>query len=117
MTDFSVPMPKRSSLPRRTFPIRARKKAAVLVGKLGIVRLRGKAMEDLRLDCFLRDGGRCIECRRELFYETLWPGHEARYHMAHIRNKRMYGDTLENVRALCGDCHRAEHGNPKPKGS
>jgi hypothetical protein len=40
--------------------------------------------------------------------------------MAHIGNKRMYGDTLVNVRALCGDCHtgrRSEHncgGKPYP---
>jgi hypothetical protein len=43
------------------------------------------------------------------------------YHMAHIKNKRMYGDTLENVRALCGCCHtgdKAEHncnGKPLPR--
>ena len=44
-----------------------------------------------------------------------WTGASQSYHMAHIRNKRMYGDTLENIRALCGDCHRAEHGNPRAR--
>ena len=30
-------------------------------------------------------------------------------HMAHIKAKRSGGDSLENVRALCGDCHRTSH--------
>jgi 5-methylcytosine-specific restriction endonuclease McrA len=88
---------------------------SVRIGKEGIVRRTGKDMDKLRMDCWNRDDGRCQECSKRLFWETSWEGHPDRYHMAHIRNKRMYGDTLQNVRALCGDCHRAEHGNPLPK--
>lgn len=115
MTDFSVPMPKRSSLKRSTKPIRARKKAARKVGKhTGIVRLAGDDLKGLRDMCFELANGFCDECRKSLFYETDWKGHPDRYHMAHIKARGAGGsDTLDNVRALCGDCHRAEHGNPK----
>lgn len=111
MTDFSVPMPRR--LKRSTKPIRPRKKAERRVGKLGIVRLSGQALVDLRNACYMRDHGLCRECGKPLLFDAEWKGHPDRYHMAHIGNKRMYGDTIENVRALCGDCHRAEHGNPR----
>jgi len=99
-------------LPYSSIRRRKKKRAEVRVGKEGIVRLHGKALEQLRIDCFYRDKGQCQECGKGLFWETPWGGHQDRYHMAHVRNKRMYGDSLENVRALCGDCHRAEHGNP-----
>jgi hypothetical protein len=45
------------------------------------------------------------------------PEHPQSYHMAHIRNKRMWGDSIENVKALCGSCHRDSHnagGKPCP---
>jgi 5-methylcytosine-specific restriction endonuclease McrA len=72
-----------------------------------VIRLKGKALEALRLDCFRLDRWFCRECGRRVFsisYEL-----PSSAHMAHIRNKRMWGDTLENVRTLCGDCHRKEH--------
>ncbi len=96
----------------RRAPIRRWKpKPDVRIGKLGIVRLHGRAMEQLRYDCFRRDGGICQECGQRVS-RFLHHSKSNSYHMAHIRNKRMFGDDLGNVRALCGDCHRAEHGNP-----
>jgi len=101
-------------LPYSSIRRRKKKRAEVRVGKEGIVRLSGKAMEELRLQCFRRDRGHCQECGQRLMWDA-WTGASQSYHMAHIRNKRMYGDTLENIRALCGDCHRAEHGNPRAR--
>ncbi|MGI4812090.1 MAG: HNH endonuclease [Janthinobacterium lividum] len=65
----------------------------------------------------MRDKGRCQACGVDTRYAT---GHmfENSYHMAHIKAKRMGGDSLENVRTLCGRCHRNEHnagGKPCPR--
>lgn len=82
-------------------------------------RLAGEEQEALRLACFQRDGGRCVECGRRLIYEPESPFQENGYHMAHIGNKRMWGDNLENVRAKCSVCHlQKEHnagGKPCPR--
>ena len=90
-------------------------------GKLGIIRLYGPDLEKLRDKCWERDRGICQKCGIALYRDSRFDGDPQAYHMAHIRNKRMYGDTLENVRALCGCCHtgdRAEHncgGKPLPR--
>jgi 5-methylcytosine-specific restriction endonuclease McrA len=92
------------------FPRIKRKRSKVRPG-----RLRGKALEQLRRDCFERDGYRCqatkslfeswnftVKCLRPVTWET--------GHMAHIRNKRMWGDTLDNVVTKCAECHiQIEH--------
>lgn len=59
MTNFPL---RYSSLKRSTKPIRPRKKPQRKVGNLGIVRLTGAAMDQLRSDCYWRDGGICQEC-------------------------------------------------------
>ena len=74
------------------------------VGKLGIVRLTGKDMESLRRERFELDGYRCVDCGRGVSWE--WG------QLAHVRTKRNNGDTLENVRTKCAECHHREH-NPK----
>lgn len=67
-------------------------------------RLKGNALGDLRRDCFARDCGRCVVCGVPLSLETM--------EMAHIKNKRMFGDNLSNVRTKCFRCHRIiEHCN------
>ena len=71
-------------------------------------RLKGEAMRELRMACFVRDVFRCQECGRSVF-STLTNTHERSAHMAHIQAKRRGGDSLENVRTLCGRCHRLEH--------
>lgn len=100
--------------------IKPKPKKGSRVGKLGIVRLVGKELTRLRLECFERDGYRCQECGRLVS----WNGEERMYfdylatfprgEMAHIRTKRNNGDTLDNVRTLCPDCHRLEHNGGKP---
>lgn len=71
-------------------------------------RLNGLSLQMLRLECFLRDSYRCRECGRIVSdrYEDI---HPEKAHMAHIKAKRIGLDTLENVRTLCGACHRKEH--------
>jgi 5-methylcytosine-specific restriction endonuclease McrA len=82
----------------------------IRVGKLGIVRLTGKDLTKLRRQCYDRDGHNCVECGIWLRWDR---GFKDSMHMAHIQNKRMYGDTLENVRSLCIDCHLVGDHNPK----
>jgi 5-methylcytosine-specific restriction endonuclease McrA len=70
-------------------------------------RLKGEDLEALRLSCFIRDGWKCKECGKGVAlrpHECAWSAH-----MAHIKAKRIGGDSLDNVRTLCGDCHRKEH--------
>lgn len=79
-------------------------------------RLKGKDMEALRLACFLRDDGKCTDCGRRVAILTPFYKNGERIppmHMAHLRNKRMYGDTLENVTTRCQDCHLVGMHNPK----
>lgn len=83
--------------------------------KARVLRESGSGIKELRLKCFLKYRGKCDECGKDLQYTTIWDGHPDRYHMAHKRTKRNNGDSLSNVRALCGTCHRTEHGNPVGK--
>ena len=79
-------------------------------GKLGIVRLYGDDLAQLRRECYERDEGKCQwdGCGKSVPFEgDLY----TRGHMAHVKNKRMYGDTLDNVRWLCYEHHiLVEHG-------
>lgn len=76
-----------------------------------VIRLTGDALKRLRLDCWMRDLGRCKQCRRKVFFEARFDGDPLAYHMAHIRSRGASGnDLLENVRTLCAECHREEHG-------
>jgi hypothetical protein len=91
---------------------KARRTRSGVPGKLGIVRLYGDDLEALRRKCWSRDESRCqwpgcgVWC--------LWAsGYPNSGHMSHIRNKRMYGDTLENVKLLCIEHHLVNTHNPK----
>lgn len=90
--------------PKPKKPIRKRR-ARVRPG-----RLKGDALGELRRLCFDRDGGRCVDCGRVLRFER---GYSDSMEMAHVRGKRMWGDSLSNVRAKCGPfaggCHAKEH--------
>lgn len=82
-------------------------------------RVRGKAMEELRRACFERDGYRCQAMRTfvmpwgqsfqlRCLRHVEWDGPNAG-HMAHKRNKRMWGDSLNQVQTECGECHNEYH--------
>lgn len=76
------------------------------------IRLKGPALAMLRIDCFLRDGGRCVECGTMLYLDG---GGFKQAHMAHIKSRGANGaDVLSNVRTLCLSCHMAEHNGGKP---
>lgn len=77
------------------------------------VRLTGNAMRKLRMDRFLLDGGRCVDCRCLVSFNGNNPKMPP-MHLAHVRNKRMYGDSLENTRTKCSFCHSKEHSGGKP---
>lgn len=80
--------------------------------KPGIVRLKGKDMEALRIACYMRDAGRCVKCRIPVNLKE-GQGYPV-MHMAHVRTKRNNGDYLGNVKTLCGRCHGLEHNGGKP---
>lgn len=90
-----------------------RKSRSGKVGKTGIVRLYGKDIEPLRLECFERDGGQCVVCRMILIYEPDSIFQPNAYHMSHKRNKKNHGDVISNVESLCSGCHLVGIHNPK----
>jgi 5-methylcytosine-specific restriction endonuclease McrA len=106
----SCPIPPYSSLKRSTKPIRARKKPQTRVGKLGIVRLSGSDLLNLRFACWGRDDRRCQICDLETYWTPRFDGDPLAYDMAHIKSRGAGGsDEISNVRALCHQCHMKEH--------
>lgn len=80
-------------------------------GKLGIVRLYGRALAKLREQCWDRDKGICQATGEKLYWEARFPGDPLAYDMAHIKSRGAGGsDILENVRALSHEAHLREHG-------
>ena len=87
----------------------------IRTGKLGIVRLTGADCLDLRLRRWAADRGRCQDCGESTYWTPRFDGDPLAYDMAHIRNRRMYGDTMENTKTLCHSCHQKSHNcNGKP---
>lgn len=79
---------------------------SIAVGKLGIVRLKGAHLTQLRVDCFNRDQERCVDCGKRVAWHL--------FHMSHIVGRGRGGsDVLENVRVLCSHCHLVNEHNPK----
>ena len=80
-------------------------------GKLGRIRLRGKAITDLRRECFERDRYICqCGCGESVTWE--------RGDMAHIVSRGAGGsDILSNVKTMNHFHHLLEHfgGKPVPK--
>ena len=65
--------------------------------------LKGKELEQLRRDCFKRDGYKCVDCGSSVSWES--------GHMAHIIRRKKGGDYLNNVTTKCFQCHIGkEHG-------
>lgn len=70
----------------------------------GRERLSCDDWEIRKFDVYVRDGRRCVLCRKLL----MWV--EARLNVDHIV-KRSVGrnDAMRNLRQLCSQCHRARH--------
>lgn len=95
----------------RINPINKRRRSrSGIPGKLGIVRLYGADLEALRRECFERDGYRCVPCGKAVIWEA---GFWNSGHMAHRKNKRMYGDFIDNVDTKCIECHLVHEHNPR----
>lgn len=71
-------------------------------------RMTAEELDALRAECWLRDGGKCQECGNDTLFNAPieW---DNSFHMAHIKNKRMYGDHIDNVQTECGRHHREYH--------
>jgi 5-methylcytosine-specific restriction endonuclease McrA len=107
-------LPPFSTIKRKTPVKRVRAKARPN-------RKKGKAMEQLRRECFERDHYLCQgtiwtewpDVISGGWFRAGWPcGKPVTWesgHMAHIGAKRRHGDNLENVRTLCAECHMREH--------
>lgn len=67
------------------------------------IRLRGTAKAALRRQVFERDGWRCVNCGRQICWET---GH---MHHIHSKGKLGPGDVLSNCATLCRRCHGLKH--------
>lgn len=78
-----------------------------------VVRLKGKALEELRRQCWERDEGRSVKSGVALYWQPRFDGDPLAYDMAHIRPKALGGDVLSNVRALSHEEHMREHGEGK----
>jgi len=79
-------------------------------GKLGIVRLYGAKLRQLREDCWNRAQGICERCFSALYYEPRFDGDPIAYDMAHKKSRGAGGsDVLENVECLCHSCHMKAH--------
>jgi 5-methylcytosine-specific restriction endonuclease McrA len=96
---------------------RRRRAPSGVPGKLGIIRLTGTALANLRRHCYLRDEGACVKCGREV-YDSVPEWHPLKYDMMHKRSRGAGGsDTLDNVETGCHECHMKSHnagGKPVP---
>lgn len=89
---------KRSPLKRKTWMRKVRKEP-----RPG--RLKGEDMTELRQFVYDRDKGLCAGCGKWVSFTDC--------HLAHIRNKRMWGDNPENAHIKHFYCHIVLEHNPK----
>ncbi len=73
------------------------------------IRLKGDDLRALRLACFMLSDGRCTRCGKKLYFTARFAGDPDAYDMSHKRNKRMHGDSLDNVESLCHRDHMLQH--------
>jgi len=103
---------KRTALKRYT-PLRPRKRsrAEVIIGKFtGKIRLKGRALENLRYHRWMLDLCTCQECGIKTHWKARYDGDPEAFDLAHIQSRGASGsDVLENVRTLCHRCHMSEH--------
>jgi hypothetical protein len=99
----------RKPIPRSTKPIaktpikRTKRHPETRVGKLGRVRLTGKALESLRRECFERDHYTCTcGCGEQVTWEM--------GDMAHIVSRGAGGsDVIDNVTTMTHEHHMKSH--------
>lgn len=78
----------------------------VTVGNLGIIRLTGEDLTDLRRRVFFRDNYRCVRCGTRVTWNT--------GELAHREGRGRGGsDTDENTETCCHRCHGVNEHNPK----
>lgn len=73
-------------------------------------RLKGDDMTALRQESWAEHKGKCRFCGKPVAFNA--------GELAHVRNKRMHGDNLDNVGPAHKKCHRDSHnagGKPCPK--
>ena len=104
---------RRTAIKRSTKPI-ARSKPKAKRAKPRPGRLTGTALEELRVECFMRDKGVCQGCGCRTVFGMDQECDES-FHMAHRRGKRMWGDHIDQVDTQCGKCHRLEHSYGKDR--
>lgn len=98
---------KRTPLKRSTNPIK-RSPVVTRRTKPRPGRLEGNDLEALRLACWKRDKGLCHNCGKPTLLDIPHVYADS-FHMAHVKGKRMHGDSLPQVRTECGACHRNYH--------
>lgn len=72
--------------------------------------LAGEDMSVRRHEVWERCGGFCekMGCNRNITEETM--------HTHHVKHRSKGGaENLNNLEALCGRCHKREHGNREPR--
>lgn len=75
------------------------------------IRLKDKALTELRIKAYTRDGEMCVECQKWLPLEG---DIYTRAHMAHKKSRGAGGgDTLDNVEIRCYDCHILKQHSPQ----
>src|SRR5580658_4247436 len=73
------------------------KRGDVWIYPSGRIRLKGKALEQLRRDRWIADKGICKKCGQRTYFNSRYDGDPLAYDMAHIISRGAGGsDTLEN---------------------
>lgn len=119
-------IPRKAPLKRSSKPI-ARTAVKKVRAKPRPGRLKGKALTALRESVFERDGFRCqhllpahITDHGQVISELWEPCNllltSRTAHLAHIRNKRMWGDSMENCTTKCAEHHLVNEHSYGPSG-
>jgi hypothetical protein len=68
----------------------------------GREKLVGKDWRKRKIELFSRSRGWCEGCNTLLPFQEMHPHHQ-------VRRSILRDDRLENLKALCGDCHEKQH--------
>jgi len=82
--------------------------------KNAAIRIKGKALAQLRLACWVRDRGIFLKCQRPTYFEPRYAGDPEAYDMAHIKSRGAGGsDVISNVATMHHSCQLREHNGGK----